>query len=449
MSVSSLRLRLMIVGVVLVSLALIASSAGVVLLFERHVIRRALAELDTYANQLIAGIGRDANGVLTLERLPGDPRFERPLSGLYWQLVFENDGRVLRSRSLWEHELVLPPRSEKIHNNRVIPGPAKATLIYIDRRFTLPQRLDGAEIRIVTAHDHGEIREAAIDFFEDFLPAVLIIGLLLLGAAFAQVYVGLRPLGAVRERLAAVASGTSQRIGPGLPEEVRPLAMEIDSLLDDRDQQITKARERSADLAHALKTPLQVLTNDAERLQAKGETEIAASLTELATLMNRQVQRELARSRIGTPTAQACADVGEVAAQVIAVVRRTPAGSRLNWLVNIPTGMKARIDQNDLAEALGNLIENAAEHANSRIAVSGTRDQGNILTTITDDGSGIPESRLSEALSRGGRLDTKKPGAGLGLAIVSDIAVAWSLKFNIEDAKPGLRASLSIPGHSS
>jgi signal transduction histidine kinase len=447
MKVRSLRLRLIIVGVVLVASALIASSAGVVLLFERHVIRRALAELVVHADQISAGFDRDQNGEIGLVRPPGDPRFDRPLSGLYWQITIERDGRINRSRSLWDHELVLPPRSETGRGSRTIAGPGGVTLLYIDRRLTLPERLDGAGVRVVTALDRREIREAVLDFLEDFVPSVVLIGALLLGAALAQVYIGLRPLGAVRQRLADVTFGRMRRVGPGLPEEVQPLAVEIDGLLDDRDRQIAKARERSADLAHALKTPLQVLTSEAERLGAKGEAESATILLDLSALMNRQVQRELARARIGIRNTRVSADVGAIAARVVAVVRRIPTGESIEWCLDLPTRLMARIDEDDLAEALGNLLENAATHANSRVMVTVQHRSDGIVVTIVDDGAGIPEDRMAEALSRGGRLDTKSPGAGLGLSIVSDIAEAWGIDFKIEDAGPGLRAILLIPAH--
>ena len=444
MRARSLRIRLIAVGVVLVGSALIASSVGVVLLFERHVVRRAMDELGVHADQIAAGLDREADGTVGLVRLPGDSRFNRPLSGLYWQVALVRERRVLRSRSLWDHELALPPTPER-GRNRSLAGPNGTTLLYADRTLALPDRLGGAEVRIVTAVDRKEIREAVLDFLEDFLPSVLLTGLLLLAASLAQVYIGLRPLRAVRERLADVVCGRSRRLGAGLPEEVLPLAAEIDTLLDDRDRQIEKARERSADLAHALKTPLQVLTSEAERLQKKGEAESAASLLELSALMNRQVHRELARSRIGTPAAHAYADAGEVAARVSSVVRRTPAGQMLDWSLELPPGLIAQIDETDLAEALGNLLENAATHAKSRVVVTGSRHDKGIVIRIADDGAGIPQDRLPEALSRGGRLDSKQPGAGLGLSIVSDIADVWGIAFKIENTNPGLEASLSIP----
>jgi signal transduction histidine kinase len=446
MSVGSLRLRLLILGVLSVALALVASAIGLELLFERHVERRVDSELNAYLNQLVAGLDHDAAGEIALVRSPSEPRFDRPLSGLYWQIRIERSGVVLRSRSLWDAELALPENSLAggAFRRHRLPGPGEAVLYVLERRFELPARLDGAPIRVAVGMDTAEIREAVRGFISDMVPYLLVIGALLVAAAWTQVTVGLRPLAAVREGLTAIRAGNAPRMGSGLPDEVKPLALEINALLDARDVQIDKARARAADLAHGLKTPLQVLAGEAARLKAKGETEIAAEVTNLASAMHRHIERELTRARLAAGTAHARADVREVAERVVNVVRRTPNGERLNWSVDIPRDLRGRIDADDLAEALGNLIENAARHAHSRVTVSGGINSEHALVTVIDDGPGIPPDRLAEALRRGGRLDAARSGTGLGLAIVSEIAEAWGADFSIEDAKPGVRAILRL-----
>jgi signal transduction histidine kinase len=446
MSVGSLRLRLLILGVLFVVFALVASAIGLVFLFERHVERRVDAELTAYLNQLVAGLDRNAAGEIALIQSPSEPRFDRPLSGLYWQIVIERSGTVLRSRSLWDMELALPQGAldeGSTHRHR-LAGPGGATLYLLERRFVLPARLEGAPIRVAVGLDTAEIREAVRGFVLDMAPFLLVIGALVVAAAWAQVTVGLRPLAAVREALTAIRAGNTPRLGSGFPDEVKPLALEIDALLDARDVQIDKARARAADLAHGLKTPLQVLAGEAERLKAKGETEIAAEVTSLAGVMHRHIERELTRARLAAGPAHARADVGEVAERVVNVVRRTPNGQRLTWSLELPRELLARIDGDDLAEVLGNLIENAARHAQSRVRVSGCTDGDHTLIAVADDGPGIPANRLAEALSRGGRLDASRSGTGLGLAIVSEIAEAWGARFSLENAEPGLKATLRI-----
>jgi signal transduction histidine kinase len=451
MTTRSLRLRLLLLGALSVALALLASTIGLVFLFERHVERRVDAELNAYLNQLIAGLDRNADGAIALLRTPSDPRFERPLSGLYWQVLIEPTATVLRSRSLWDSELSLKPLPEGSVRRQRTPGPGGATLYTLERHFALPVRLDGASVRAAVGLDSAEIRQAVAKFVADMAPFLAVIGALLMAAGWTQVAVGLRPLAAVREGLTRIRAGSTQRLGSGFPDEVKPLAVEIDALLDARDAQVAKARARAADLAHGLKTPLQVLVGEAERLTAKGEREIAAEVTSLTRTMNLHIERELTRARLAAGAVHARANIREVAERVTNVVRRTPEGRQLSWSLEIPRGLRARIDAVDLGEALGNLIENAARHARSRVRIAACSDGDAILVTVTDDGPGIPADRLAEALSRGGRLDTSSPGTGLGLAIVSEIAEAWdaclfiSDEGLISDEGPGLKASLRLP----
>lgn len=447
MTTRSLRLRLLLLGALSVALALIASTIGLVFLFERHVERRVDAELNAYLNQLIAGLDRDADGGIALLRSPSDPRFERPLSGLYWQVLIEPTATVLRSRSLWDSELTLAPDAlpeGSVRRHRTA-GPGGATLYTLERHFALPVRLDGASVRAAVGLDAAEISLAVTQFVSDMAPFLTVIGALLMAAAWTQVAVGLRPLAAVREGLTRVRTGSTQRLGSGFPDEVKPLAVEIDALLDARDAQIAKARARAADLAHGLKTPLQVLVGEAERLMAKGEREIAAEVTSLTRTMNLHIERELTRARLAAGAVHARANIREVAERVTNVVRRTPEGRELSWSLEIPRYLRARIDAVDLGEALGNLIENAARHARSRVRIAACSDGDAVLVTVADDGPGIPADRRAEALSRGGRLDTSSPGTGLGLAIVSEIAEAWDACFFISDEEPGLKASLRFP----
>ena len=267
---------------------------------------------------------------------------------------------------------------------------------------------------------------------------------LLTAAAWAQVAIGLRPLAAMRGKLAAIGSGEARRLGGDFPDEVLPLAREIDTLLEARERQVEKARTRAADLAHGLKTPLQLLSSDAERLKAKGENELAEEIEDIAGSMRRHVERELVRARSGANAANASANVAAVAQRVVRVAERTPQGKRVTWTVDVPPGLMARIDTEDLTEALGNLAENAARHAHSAVTLRARAEEGVVVLAVIDDGPGIPPERAQEALRRGGRLD-QSGSAGLGLAIVGDIADAWGASVSIETPAQGCRIVLRIP----
>jgi signal transduction histidine kinase len=450
MSLTSLRLRLLAGAAAFVLAALALSALGLTLLFQRHVESWIDTELATHLDQLIAGIDKGSDGALTVARPPTDARFQRALSGLYWQAAVEPDGPVLRSRSLWDFDIALPLESavdDKVHHYAV-PGPDKQTLHLLQRHIQLPLRLDGRTARVAVAIDDAEIGAAVHRFAGALAPFLIVLAALLTAAAWAQVTIGLRPLAAMRRKLAAIGLGNARRLGAGFPDEVLPLAREIDTLLEARERQIDKARARAADLAHGLKTPLQLLSSDAERLKAKGEDELAAEIEEIAGAMRRHVERELTRARSGANAGNVAANVAAVAQRVVRVMERTPQGERVTWTVDVPAALAARIDEEDLIEALGNLTENAARHAQSSVNVKASADDGMIEVAVIDDGPGIPTGRAQEALRRGGRLD-QSGSAGLGLAIVGDIAEAWGASLSIEAPARGCRIVLRIPGARS
>lgn len=448
MTFGSLRLRLLFAGATSTIVALALAGYGLTILFERHVERRLAAELVVHLNQITAHLepSRENPGDLTLAAQPADPRFDVPLSGLYWQIVPERNGTVLRSRSLWDAELTLPREldvDDVIHEHR-IPGPANTELYLLQRRVELPARMGGGTARIAVAWNASETTKAVRQFAADLTPLLAIIGALLLAAAWVQVSIGLRPLSAVRTRLAAIRSGKDRRLGADFPDEVRPLAQEIDELIDARDAELARARARAGDLAHGLRTPLQVLQTEIERLAKDGHATVALNLSTVTRTMQRTVERELARVRLASPQRDSEANVAAAIDQIVRVVQRTPDGERIDWIVDVPTDLAAAIDRDDLSEAMGNLIENAARHARHAVTISGQRTGAVVTLKVSDDGPGIPEDGRAEALRRGGRLDERGSGAGLGLAIATDIVDSWGGTLSLENADPGLMAVVKL-----
>jgi len=442
----SLRLRLFLAGTLAVLAATVAAAFALGLVFERHVERRLAAELEAHLNQLTAAVEFDADGDPVLTRDLADPRFRRPLSGLYWQIAVDEGAQLLRSRSLWDETLPLPADTlaDGTLHRHVVAGPAGAELLVLERRVAVTPGAGERSLRAAVAVDRGELAAARRAFVADLGPYLVVLALLLLVASAAQIQIGLRPLAAVRARLGEIRSGRRARLEAGFPSEVQPLADEVDDLLEARDRQVSQARARAGDLAHGLKTPLQVLAGDAERLRAKGEVELADEIDELASTMRRHVERELARARIAAGSVYAESDVLAVAERVSGVVARTPAGARLSWDLDVAPDASARIDSDDLAEALGNLVENAARHAASRVRIEAAMTGGRVELAVVDDGPGIPAADRAAALARGGRGD-ERGGAGLGLAIVQDIAAAWGGTLELADAGPGLKAVLRLP----
>jgi signal transduction histidine kinase len=430
---NSLRLRLVAGGAAAIAIALAIAGVGLTLLFERHVARTIAADLDVHLKQLIAGIDVDPEGRIVLSRAPTDPRFADPLSGLYWQISSDRD-QLLRSRSLWDTTLALPaddPAPGEIHHHRTA-GPAGARVLIAERRVSLTIADREVPVRIAVAVDLARVSAASSAFASDLVLALGLLGFVLSAAMAVQIGLGLRPLDALRRGVADIRSGRERHLTGEGAAEVRPLVDEVNALLDAREQEIARSRNRAADLAHGLKTPLSALTADSRRLREKGESAVADDIEAVVDTMRRHVDRELARARIrgGAPLGIGIATpVAALVRSLVATVARTAAGARLSFAATIAEDVTAPFDRTDLAEILGNLLENAARHARSQVRISAPATPASLAIVVEDDGEGIAAESRARVLTRGVRLDERGEGAGLGLAIVQDVldAYGWSL----------------------
>lgn len=304
--------------------------------------------------------------------------------------------------------------------------------------------------KLVVASDLARVAAAERAFALDLMVALAVLGFVLAAATSVQVGLGLRPLDILRRGISAIRSGTLRRLPTTVPAEVGPLVEEVNALLELQEREVERSRGRAADLAHGLKTPLAALAADAARLRTKGEIE-AASQIELATeQMRGHVERELARARIRTDVhrgARYATELSPLARSLVATLARTPAAGRVQFEIEIPNGVIVGLDRTDLAEVLGNLLENAVRHAKSRVRIGAPPDASGMRITVEDDGPGIAEGVRSAALRRGGRLD-ERGSAGLGLAIVQDVLDAYGWTLDLAASELG-GLSATIAPHSS
>lgn len=439
---NSLRLRLFAGGLAAILVALVVAGVGLEILFERHVARTLADDLDVQAKQLLSGISLGPDGAPLIARQPVDPRFDDPLSGLYWQVDVAAGG-VLRSRSLWDATLALP-RDElapgETHLHETI-GPANARVLVLERGAVLTASGRPVPVRVSVAVNLTRISAAGRSFGRDLAVALALLGLVLAGATAVQVVLGLRPLDALRDAIAAVGAGKARRLTPAAPSEVQPLVVELNALLAAQEEQMERSRAYAADLAHGLKTPLAALMADVEHLRERGEDAAASRIAAVGSAMSRHVDRELARARLRgarSHGARPATEIEPLVRSIVDTLARTPQGQRIAFDMDIAAGMIVPIERSDLAEVLGNLLENAARHAHARVRITALP---NASITIDDDGRGIAPEDRTAVLRRGTRLD-ERGGAGLGLAIVLDIldAYGWRLELG-ESALGGLAAT--------
>jgi len=448
MTARSLRLRLFLSGAAAIVCALALAAMGLNILFARHAERLAVADLEARALTVAALVDPRTGATDALRRGVPDPTYDLPLSGHYWQVELGAD--VFRARSLWDYTFPSAegPPAEGFRT-LVLAGPRGEALIAVERRLVAEIAGQPVPLRIVVATDRAEVDRALSGFAGDMVPFLALLGLLLAAASWVQVSVGLRPVADVARAVAALRAGRQARIGKDVPSEVLPLANEIDELLSARDAELERTGRRAGDLAHGLKTPLQALLGDAAALRARGEVGAADGIEAAVSAMRGSVERELARARMRRNADAATADPAVVIPRVVGVLRRTPAGGRLDWDVDLPAGLSARIDPADLTEAVGALVENAARHALGRVVIGGRRDGPVIVLSIRDDGSGVPEADLDRLAQRGVRLDEGGAGQGFGLAIVAEIAEAVGGELRLANVAQGFEARLSLRASGS
>ena len=430
--------------------ALTIAGIGLTILFERHIARTIADDLEVHLKQLIAGIDVDAEGQLVVVRPPADPRFADPLSGLYWQVGSE-DGQLLRSRSLWDTTLVLPNDQlsiGEVHRHEV-RGPANARVLIAERGLKLTIKGRPTPVRVAVAVDLARVSAAGQAFAKELAAALCVLGLVLAVATYIQVALGLRPLAVLRRDIADIRSGRSHRLPPAAPVEVQPLVDEVNALVEMQEQEMERSRSRAADLAHGLKTPLAALVSDAARLRERGEHAIAHDIEALGEAMSRHVDREMTRARVRASAhrgAGASTELAPLVRSLITTLARTPAGIRLTFELRIPDDATAPFDRADLAEVLGNLLDNASRHAASRVRVTAHPSPAGTSIAIEDDGKGIAPAARSKVLERGARLDQRGEGAGLGLAIVLDVLDAYGWRIVLDESDLGGLRAVITPG---
>ncbi|MEZ5932036.1 MAG: ATP-binding protein [Alphaproteobacteria bacterium] len=390
---------------------------------------------------VVAGTKVGENGRLDLSLQLGEPRFDQPFSGWYWQ-IDDGEQPVRRSSSLWAQALILPhPESEEV----VLPevrGPSGQTLRVLIRPILLPGQ--DRPYWYAVAGDESELRgpKNRFDGLLALTLAMLFAGVL--AAILIQVRFGLQPLFRIRRALTAIRSGESRRLEGAYPSEIEPLAHELNALIDHSETLIERAQTHVGNLAHGLKTPLSVLANE---VRGK-DTPLSHLVERQTTLMRQQVEHHLSRARAAATSniLGARCEVRPVLGDLKRTLERIHEERGIEIEMTCSDEIIFRGARHDLEEMLGNLMDNACKWAKSRVRVQADRQGDRVVLTIEDDGDGLPPSKRDEVLKRGRRLDESVPGTGLGLSIVVDLASLYGGKFALGDSTlGGLSATLQLP----
>ncbi|MDW3682222.1 HAMP domain-containing sensor histidine kinase [Cupriavidus sp. CV2] len=435
----SLAIRLLAVAAIWLAAALGGTGWLLSTLFARHVNDTYVRQLDNQLTSLAAALDWSADGKLALTRAPADPRFDLPYSGAYWQA--QAPGATLRSRSLWDAEMPATVGNKVAGSHAEIrPGPSGQSLLVVSRPIVLASA--DTPVMLSVALDRTELRAARQAFNRLLGWSLTALGAGLLLAVAAQVKFGLAPLARLRQALATLQARRESRLGGTWPSEVVPLVTEINSLLARNANALERSRRQAADLAHAVKTPLAILANEAERLPGEA-ARAAASQVEA---MRRQVDRHLARARAAgaASTRGARIEAGPAAGELARALTRLHSGREID--IRVEGNGHFAGDRQDLIEILGNLLDNACQWARSRVRVQLAERGGMLEVVVEDDGPGMQAEARELATARFGRLDESAAGSGLGLAIVSEMAALYEGGLELGSSElGGLLARLRLP----
>jgi signal transduction histidine kinase len=427
--------------------------AGLILsTLQRQVTERGFDErLGVYVKEIVADLAAPIDNDRRQIGDLGEPRFDLPMSGWYWQVMrTDGDKPVIRaSRSLVGGQL---PKLEDLGaevargaRQGYIIGPDERRLRQFERSIDAGE--DGLYI-IAVAAPADEFADDIRDFRNALSITFGLLFMALIASTLVQVRLGLAPLARLRQSVGEVRTGAASRIDGAYPPDIQPLAGELNQLIESNREILDRARTHVGNLAHALKTPLSVIVNEADSHPGL----LAAKVSEQAMLMRDQVSYYLDRARAAALSGVLGGDC-DVSPPIDALIRTFEKIYRhkgVTATVQVERALRFRGEKQDLEEMLGNLLDNAFKWADDEVSLSVERvdvaGRGMLRFVVEDNGAGLTESERLDVLRRGRRLDESMPGSGLGLSIVVDLAKLYTGNLTLEEAQGGgLRCVLLLP----
>jgi signal transduction histidine kinase len=448
----SLVRRLVLIAGIWTLLVVLVAGVFLTAQFRSAAIRRFDSSLAVLTDDLYAGSTVE-DGQLRAPVLT-DIRATRAYSGRYWVILDKQaDGAmkpVERSRSLFDSDLMLS--SAQIDRLDGAPGQTQ----YFDLRGPQDKPLRAAAILarlpgyadpvvFLAAEDRSPIDADADHFAGVTAIALLILGAGLLLATVVQVRFGLTPLFRLRREVASVRRGKAERLSGIYPEELEPLAVELNALLAHNQEVVERQRTHVGNLAHALKTPISVMLTEAS--QRPGP--LAELVSRQADVMREQVDHHLRRARAAarSQTSGERTPIEPILDELAVTLERIfqDKGVEIDW--RCPDDLCFQGEKQDFLELAGNVMENAGKWCKGKIRAEATPSgEGRMLLTVDDDGPGLPPEERAQALKRGQRLDENAPGSGLGLSIVDELTRAYGGSVQLgESPMGGLRVTLDLP----
>jgi signal transduction histidine kinase len=451
----SIAARLFVSAAVLSSIILLIAGTGLSAIYRQSAETRFDERLGFYLRALVADIAAPSEENRSEPFELGEPQFEIPLSGWYWQITRLDGAQptIQSSRSLFAARLPQlattgVPAGVGGARSGYVKGPDDKLLRMVERTIdTGDEGIYLVQVAATTAPMESEVAgfELALIVTFTLLAAALV------GSAALQMRYGLEPLRRLQEGVAAIRQGQGERIGGEFTQDIAPLSAEVNLLLDANREVVERARTQVGNLAHALKTPLSVIINEA----ATEKTPLSSKVREQAAIMRDQVTYYLDRARAAVRVGAIgnMAEVAPVTAGLVRTFEKIYRDRGITFSAQVADNIRFRGERQDLEEMIGNLVDNAGKWARQNVTIvitpiAAAHPQGKkfFRVVIDDDGVGLAPELREAAMRRGRRLDETRPGSGLGLSIVVDLAALYGGALRL-DASPagGLRAELELP----
>lgn len=371
------------------------------------------------------------NQSLNLPDTLTEPRFSQIDSGLYGKIADQQNQPLWQSTSAEFSELSLPlPAQPFAAGSRALTEITIEDQSFFVFSFDVIWEFEAEteqSLRYVVYH-HKHAFEAEIAQFRRTLRTGL--GIMAAGLILTQWLIllwGLRPLQQLKSEIDALESADQHSVTGRYPEEIERVTGSLNRVLASERNQRERYHQTLGNLAHSIKTPLAVIKGEIEK-DEKTKGVLDEQVDQIDEIIRRQLQRSVIQS---AGHFHQTTLIKPIADRLISALDKVYREKHISFENHLAADVGLKIDQQDLFELLGNILENACKYGKSRIHINAVNSEQSTQLWVEDDGRGIAPEDASRLLKRGSRADTQAAGQGLGLAIANDIVNSYQGRLEI------------------
>lgn len=319
-----------------------------------------------------------------------------------------------------------------------VPGAPEDVLAY-RKSF----QVGNTPIMVIVSEDLGALKRSQAELHAWTAIVSTLLVLLLVVVIWFGINFSLRPVVKLKATLKKLQDGKVSRIHVRAPEEFRPMVEQLNQLLDSLDQRLERSRDALANLSHSVKTPIAAVRQVLEDTSRPLSDDLRRQMTARLNDIDKQLEAEMRRSRFAGPQLGKSAYPQKQARDLLWMLGRLYPEKSFELSSSLPEDARWPIEEHDLNEIMGNLLDNAGKWSDRCVELSLAQHSDTLQIEVLDDGPGVIDAEIGKLGQRGLRLDEQTPGHGLGLAIVREIVERYggALHFSATGAR-GLRAKV-------